>query len=72
MMAPSAAGYVLAVVDGDKELKADTVLMFCGDKQVKFKISPCMSGNWQCEQVSKVLRAIIEEAYNAGIRDAKA
>ena len=72
MTAPGASKYVTAVEGGSKDTKADTVLLHCGKKKVTFKVSSCMSGAWQCQQVNIVLQTIINTVYKQGMRDAKA
>ena len=71
MSRPSATNYVGTVVNDDKHLRANTVLLHCAGKKVSFQIAPCMSGDWQCQQVSNILQAIIDTAYNAGKIDAE-
>lgn len=50
----------------------NTVRLHCDAKHIDFVVAPCMSSAWQCEQVILVLQAIIDKAYERGIRDAKA
>lgn len=71
MMRPSASKYVSAVVRDARDCSPNTVLLHCGTKHITFKIAPCMSGEWQCQQVASVLQAIIDEAYTAGKLTAK-
>ena len=42
----------------------------CGSTDVPAETAPCMSGEYQCAQLSTVLQPIINKAYAAGKQDA--